>query len=235
MRFGSFVFDYIIYILIIFTIYCLFNYLNILNYLGKIFNQKLFLALNLFFSYITFFVLRWSYYIFFETFFNGKTPGKILLRLRVIHYQGKFLDIQAIILRNFIRIVDQDLTFFIPIPALICMMINKDSRRIGDLVANTVVIKEDKLLITPPDFNITSSIIEKQKAEEKVLIKKLSENDLYILRKFLNSFNTFPEEKRIRLSEQMAKTIKNKLNDTEEYTDPEQYLRTIYLRHKDEY
>jgi uncharacterized RDD family membrane protein YckC len=237
LRGASFAIDYLIFVLIVIVIILLLRYLNLFNYLGKIFNQRLFGALSFFFFMIIFFVLRWGYYIFFEALFNGKTPGKMMLRLRTIHYQGKFLDIKAIILRNFIRMFDDfsiiSFGFPLSIPAIICIMVNKDYRRIGDLIADTVVIKEERLVRTPPDFSLKTSL--NAPLDDKILIKKLTEEDLYILRKFLNALDSFPAEKKKNLIEKMAKAIKIKICDTEEYTNPEEYLKSVYLRHKNEY
>lgn len=221
----------------------MFYYLHLINYFGKIFDENFFNALFLFFIYIVLFILRWGYYLFFEILFNGKTLGKMIFHLRTIHYQGKFLDLQSIVLRNFVRLIDELPIIgglVIPIPAFLCILINKDYRRIGDLIANTIVIKEEKLQLNPPDFNIKPSKLSEIKGNnkitvDKILIKKLSEHDLYVLRKFLNSIDSFSTKKRTELTEQMAKTIKNKLHDNEEYTEPEEYLRLIYMRHKNEH
>ena len=40
------------------------------------------------------FFLWWGYYVFFETRWNGQTPGKRLLRLRVVKYGGTPVDLR---------------------------------------------------------------------------------------------------------------------------------------------
>ncbi len=174
--------------------------------------------------------MQWGYFIFFEMMFNGKSIGKILLRLRVINYNGKFLDFSSSVLRNFARLIDIYATGYWG--ATISMMINKDLRRIGDLLANTIVIKEPKFKIDIPDFNIYN--LKETDIDKKKFIKKLSENDLYVIRKFLNTADSFDDNKKIEIANKIAFAIKNKLNDAENINDPIEYLKKVYLGHQNE-
>jgi len=251
LRFAALIIDFFLFMLLIYLTYFILSYFEVFNYFSNIFNKKIFSSILIFFYYITMFLLYWGYYLFFEIMFNGKTPGKFILKLRTIHFRGKFLDIRSIVLRNFMRLFDMIpiilkaqfipiLIIFIPLPAFICMLINKDSKRLGDIVADTVVIIEEKFDINPPDFTIkTLNNIKKEDKKEnktdienKILVKKLSEEDLYILRKYINSLDSFQKEKRDILSKQMAETIKKKINDDTEITNSEEYLKQIYMRHK---
>ena len=173
------------------------------------------------------FIFQWGYYIFFEKVFNGKTLGKMIVKIRVIHYRGEFLDIKSIILRNFLRLVDQMYTGFLG--SIICMAINKEYRRIGDLVGDTVVVSEKPLKQTLPNFNIHSTSIKRDHTE--LLTKKLSEHDLYIIRTFLKSTGKLPQGKRFEIGNKIAKSFKIKLNDKSEYSDPVEYLKIIYKKH----
>ena len=133
----------------------------------KIFQPDLFMSLSYFFLFIVLFTIQWGYYIFFEMMFNGKSIGKMILGLRVIMYNGEFLNFSSSVLRNFIRVVDINATFYWG--AALSMMINKDLRRIGDLIANTIVIKEPKLKIEIPEFSIYA--LEGSEKNKKKLIK----------------------------------------------------------------
>jgi uncharacterized RDD family membrane protein YckC len=80
------------------------------------------------------------YYFMWEYFLGGQTPGKLFFKLRVINKTGK-LNITHILFRNFLRC-----SYLIPplfiIPDLFFMAFDKYNRRIGDLIANTVVVKK---------------------------------------------------------------------------------------------
>lgn len=71
--------------------------------------------------------------------FDGRTPGKRLVRLRVVDRQGRPPDLATSLLRNLLRLVDM-----IPVGygvGLIVLFFS-GTRRIGDFVAGTVVISE---------------------------------------------------------------------------------------------
>ena len=163
-------------------------------------------------------------------FFNGKTLGKILFKLRVIKYDGTFLDFPSSVLRNFIKLLEIMLTC--TFSSAVAVIFNKDFRTIGDIFANTVVVLEPKIKIEIPDFSLKESSSE-ESASGIRLIKKLSEDELYVIRSFLNSMDKFEGSKQQDLAGKIAKTIKEKLNDPGDITDPVEYLKNIYLRHKD--
>jgi uncharacterized RDD family membrane protein YckC len=71
--------------------------------------------------------------------FDGRTPGKRLVRLRVVDRHGRPPDLATSLLRNLLRLVDM-----IPIGYGVGLVVLffSGTRRIGDFVAGTVVISE---------------------------------------------------------------------------------------------
>ncbi|QDU81913.1 RDD family protein [Polystyrenella longa] len=98
------------------------------------------LATGLFLLWL--FINGWGYYAICEGFFHGKTPGKNVLGLRVIHENGHPINFWMAINRNFIRAVDSTPLY---IPALISMFCSRKFQRLGDLTAGTVVITERRV------------------------------------------------------------------------------------------
>jgi uncharacterized RDD family membrane protein YckC len=70
----------------------------------------------------------------------GYTPGKYLLGLVVIKSDGSNCTIGASILRNLLWIVDSLPTF--NLIAMVSILLTDDNQRVGDLVADTVVVKQ---------------------------------------------------------------------------------------------
>ncbi|GAB7009054.1 RDD family protein [Halorubrum trueperi] len=70
----------------------------------------------------------------------GYTPGKYLLGLVVIKSDGSRCSIGASILRNLLWIVDSLPTF--NLVAMVSILVTDDNQRVGDLVADTVVVKQ---------------------------------------------------------------------------------------------
>ena len=74
-------------------------------------------------AFITVFAIYTSYFVFFETLWQGQTPGKRLAKIRVIRDDGRLIGLQQATLRALIRSVDD--TFFIG--ALLIMLTKKES------------------------------------------------------------------------------------------------------------
>jgi uncharacterized RDD family membrane protein YckC len=89
---------------------------------------------------LLFFVL-WFYPVFFEVANQGKTPGKMLMKIRVVRANGTPIGWLASFQRNLLRTVDM-LPFFYGFGLVACMIDSK-GRRIGDWVADTLVVYVD--------------------------------------------------------------------------------------------
>lgn len=85
-----------------------------------------------------------GYFIFFEWFWSGQTPGKKLMKLRVIRDDGRPITLWESFARNLLRIFDAIPGFVIPIYSvgLITVFVSRRDQRVGDLFAGTVVIRE---------------------------------------------------------------------------------------------
>lgn len=93
---------------------------------------------------IVLFLLFAGYFIFFEWLWNGQTPGKRLMKLRVIREDGRPITFWEALARNLLRIFDTFPGFLLPIYSigLITIFMSHRDQRIGDLFAGTVVIRE---------------------------------------------------------------------------------------------
>jgi len=98
---------------------------------------------------IMMFLFQWVYYIFFEFILDGRTPGKKFTKLRVIQGDGGPIDFPTIALRNLLRGIDH--IPMVPLVGGLVALINKENKRLGDLVANTLVVHdEEPSLLRPP-------------------------------------------------------------------------------------
>jgi uncharacterized RDD family membrane protein YckC len=88
------------------------------------------------------FVLNWGYFTLFEAFWNGRTPGKRLARIRVIQQSGRPVGLFESMARNFIRYVDQ-IPFFYAV-GVIAMFSTRQHQRLGDLAAGTLVVRDNQ-------------------------------------------------------------------------------------------
>lgn len=90
---------------------------------------------------LVFFAIYNGYFIVLEWLMNGQTPGKRLLHIRVIKQGGYALRFFDTLSRNILRVVDF-LPFFYGV-GLVSLLLTRDSRRLGDLVAGTLVVYQE--------------------------------------------------------------------------------------------
>ncbi|MBF7729815.1 RDD family protein [Pseudomonas sp. N040] len=90
---------------------------------------------------ILLFLVTWWYMVLFEVFNQGRSPGKQLLGLRVIHDDGTPVGWAAALTRNLLRFVDL-LPFGYTLGILSCLS-HPACKRLGDLAAGTLVVYRD--------------------------------------------------------------------------------------------
>jgi uncharacterized RDD family membrane protein YckC len=86
------------------------------------------------------FLLFWGYFALFEGLWRGQTPGKRVMKLRVIKDSGRQITFFEALARNLLRGVD-----YLPgmyLVGVITMLSNKANKRLGDFVAGTIVVHE---------------------------------------------------------------------------------------------
>jgi uncharacterized RDD family membrane protein YckC len=133
------------------------------------------------------FLFYWGYYIFFEMLWNGQTPGKRWTGLRVLRADGTPITLSESLIRNLARIVD-----ILPMAygvGIITMFIDKQSRRLGDIAAGTLVV-HDRAPITIQSLSLKRTLNLGMQGLTKVSvdgfpIERLTNDDLSLIEDFL--------------------------------------------------
>jgi uncharacterized RDD family membrane protein YckC len=130
------------------------------------------------------FILIWGYYIAFELFWNGQTPGKRWIGLRVIRVDGTPISASESIIRNLVRLID-----FMPMAygvGVVTMFINSNSRRVGDITAGTVVVYDGKsgTLSDLTAGTLTAGILQEHVPNE-FPVERLTQQDMEIIEEYL--------------------------------------------------
>jgi len=89
------------------------------------------------------FTLYYGYFAAFEALWNGQTPGKRWVGLRVISETGRPIGAFDAILRNLLRIVDQLPVMYAV--GLVSLFFTARNQRLGDLAAGTVVVYDQTI------------------------------------------------------------------------------------------
>lgn len=106
------------------------------------------------------FFVFWFYTAIMETFWNGQTFGKMAMRLRTLSANGEAIDGVQALLRNFFRLIDVSplispfvlfgvgfegpATYPTFMFGMLCMLVSRKYQRVGDLVAKTIVVHEQR-------------------------------------------------------------------------------------------
>jgi uncharacterized RDD family membrane protein YckC len=144
------------------------------------------------------FLLAWGYHLYFEAFRGGQTPGKRLLRIRVVAEGGFPVTLPRAAVRNLLRILDAQ-----PLPlyglAGVVMFLDPRGRRLGDLAAGTIVVRERGLREPPA---VASARAADAAAVERGLA--LPAARAAVVRAFLRRRDELGPEARARLAARVA-------------------------------
>lgn len=91
---------------------------------------------------IAYFLITWLYPVYFEVYRRGMTPGKKRQGIYVCHDDGTPISLTSSMTRNLLRVAD-----FLPFgfaAGILTILFTKRSQRLGDIVAGTLVVYEQK-------------------------------------------------------------------------------------------
>jgi uncharacterized RDD family membrane protein YckC len=160
------------------------------------------------------FIIWTSYFIIFEWRWNGQTPGKRWLKLRVIREDGRPITFWEAAVRNLLRIFD--ILPFYSI-GLISIFISPRDQRVGDLVAGTVVVREREA--EAPTFNQVFDAPVLDTAMRRSFrpvpftaeISSLTEREIEVVETFLRRRWDLPDQARMWMAWRVALPILYKL------------------------
>ena len=165
-----------------------------------------------------------GYFILFEYLWNGSTPGKRSQEIRVIRKDGRPISFLAAVIRNILRAVDI-LGEIYPL-GLVVMFIDSRNRRLGDLAAGTLVVREAEPkpseICTPPE---ESDAVD---AEIRNVALGLTMEDYDLVRKFLARRDSLDADYRRDLARQILERVSRRSVSTgEQSSDPEAFLEKL--------
>ncbi|MBX9695662.1 MAG: RDD family protein, partial [Cyanobacteria bacterium] len=172
------------------------------------------------------FFINFGYHIFFEGVWMGQTPGKKIAQIRVIEANGQPIGWAAVFIRNIVRVLDTGLLLI----GLLVMLINKNEKRIGDLAAGTLVIRERK-----PDMkNFGIKILTDATADTLVDIGRVTPQEYDLLARFLRRREGLSPSQRPLVAVKVAEYFQEKLNEPDQQakSNSEQYLEKLYLSYQ---
>lgn len=168
------------------------------------------------------FLVTWGYYVLFEGIWDGQTPGKRVMRLRVVRDGGFSVTFVASAVRNLLRAVD---AFGFYLVAIVVALTNDSRKRLGDIVAGTFVIKEERA-------QASSAPVQRVTVRNSVLFARLSDDEYSMLERYMERRSTLEPARRDAIVAQLATRFANYLPSVVEAA-PRASLVRLYEAERD--
>ena len=151
------------------------------------------------------FVLQWGYYVIFEALWDGQTPGKRRLGIRVVQDGGYSVSFSASAVRNITRIIDMQPGFLYSV-GIVSSVLSKSGKRLGDMMAGTFVVRERLAPAAPVALRAAPGV-------GAALTTALSESDYVLLDRFVTRRAALDQERRRAITNQLADRFREQLED----------------------
>ena len=169
------------------------------------------------------------YFVFFEALWQGQTPGKRFVKIRVIRDDGRPVRLQQSTLRALLRPVDDFFSLGVFLIAL-----SRQEKRLGDWVAGTIVIQEEQ-----PVNSATFPVSDKAQGLANQLqieadLSRMLPEDFAVIREYLQRRDAMIPQARVELSRQLANQIKEviALEKVPKEVTANLFLEAVYLAYQ---
>lgn len=156
---------------------------------------------------LIFFFVYVGYFTFFETLWQGQTPGKRKAKIRVIRDDGRPVGLPQATLRALLRPVD-DLLFI----GMLMIIFGQREKRIGDWVAGTLVVQDEEA-VAPAEFSFSEKADSlADRLLEATDISGLQPDDFAKIREYLRRRSSLFKEAKVELSYELTQRVQTALN-----------------------
>ncbi len=152
------------------------------------------------------FVFLIGYDIYYEGCRNGQTPGKKYVGIRVVRAGGGPINVRAAAIRNVVGLAD-----FLPVGYLvggILMLLNKRAQRLGDMAAETIVVREREEAAVHADQPVLiAELATTVYAFSREQLSRLTPNDRHVLESYFARCEGMERAVREQLSSRLLETF----------------------------
>lgn len=169
---------------------------------------------------LLYFSLYLGYFGLFEGLNGGRTPGKQALGLRVVMDTGRPVTPAGAVIRTLVRLLD---CFLLPILAFAAIAFSKGNKRLGDMAAGTIVIRD-----RPTDWALGAVVGAEAEAEEPVETgpPELSEEEFRLLDRFLSRLSDLDPAVQTRMTMELARRFEQRI--PRRLPDAQAYLVQVF-------
>jgi uncharacterized RDD family membrane protein YckC len=164
------------------------------------------------------FLIFFGYFILFEALWNGQTPGKKALGIRVVRDGGYPLDFTASLVRNLIRVGELAIGSYAL--SAVAMLLSPENKRLGDIAAGTIVVRDARLPLPP---------FREDAQPEPVYgaTRYLSGDERSLIKRFLDRRDALSPQRREQLAAQLAARVRDRVPAELQRLDDEALLERL--------
>ncbi|BAY15983.1 RDD domain-containing protein [Anabaenopsis circularis NIES-21] len=221
------------FVLAVILLVCIYTWISISGQLADIFQDQDTIGsqVGLWLIAITFLLLFGiyvGYFVFFETIWQGQTPGKRFAKIRVVRDDGRPVGLAQATLRALLRPLDE----FLFLGSFLIMFSHRE-KRLGDWAAGTIVIEAERAIASA-----TFTISEQAKSlyTELLSIAELSQllpDDFAIIREYLQRRGAMAAKSRVALASKLSQQVAAIINlEQLPEVPPDIFLEAIYLAYQ---
>jgi uncharacterized RDD family membrane protein YckC len=170
------------------------------------------------------FAIYFGYFIYFEATWQGQTPGKKFAGIRVIEENGQPVSRSSVWIRNLVRAVDEGFLLI----GLLVMIIDRNERRLGDLAASTIVIRERRTNISSSDLTLTAILSD----DDVFDAGRITSQDYELLLSFLKRRQRLDRTYRPAVAAKLEEYFAGKLDVPLEQAKSEIFLEKLLLAYQ---
>lgn len=171
------------------------------------------------------FLAYFLYHILFEIMKRGQSPGKIALGIKVVRLDGKDPEWSDVTLRALLQLVDT--IFCLGIVGGLMIKTTGKAQRLGDMAANTTIIK---LKSSNYSFRLSDILSISSLQNYKPVypqVQKLSESDMIYVKTALTRLNTYPNQAHEELVEDLVSHLMPILEVEQRPLNRVEFLKTL--------
>ncbi|HEY0470517.1 MAG TPA: RDD family protein [Kribbella sp.] len=142
-----------------------------------------------------------GYRVVMETLTRGRTLGKMMLGLKVVRDDGSSIRFRHALVRALLWLFVDFAPWFAASPGIVASLMNKQGKRIGDIVAGTVVIRERHQPMASPPLFVPAHLVQWALSLE---LSRLSDELANTAREYLARYTELEPGARIALGDALA-------------------------------
>ncbi|MCC5637402.1 RDD family protein [Nostoc sp. CHAB 5844] len=179
-------------------------------------------------TFLLLFGIYAGYFVFFETLWQGQTPGKRFTKIRVVRDDGRPVGLAQATLRSLLRPLDE--FFFL---GAFLIIFSRREKRLGDWAAGTIVI-ESQTATASATFTISEQArLLYAELPNTADLSQLLPDDFAIIREYLQRRSAMAAKSRIALASKLTQQVAAIVNlDKLPEVPPDVFLEAVYLAYQ---